>query len=347
MDVNGQSRRNSITPFLACRFGTVLMCLGVAWAADAQSVQTRVVVDTGVVCRVEPDQKSRPAQPLPVGTVIGVTRQRRVQGTSWYFDSWRISTRAPSCWVHGPSTMAPVPDDPEPVLLAVLDRLLRRSDLRFEAYVEAENLLTSDGFLSPDGRRNYAGTFAASGLLQFRRLQLLDRALALSAAQKQAVDRDPLKTAWMTSHQDLVAFFEPAGRWHVRPQAYWSLLERNADALWADDLAWTAAGHTSGVDECYSDCALQLIVDGPLQYWIRFPHGAHIVEALRRATELASGVAAMACSDRDPAHPERKTESPVPHAVVEQISSSLADVTPGNTRDILRSLAEAERKCVP
>jgi hypothetical protein len=219
----------------------------------------------------------------------------------------------------------------------MLDHHLARTDVQFEQYVELDNLLTD-----PD-RQHISGDekLATSGLLQFKMLQLLDRILSGPQGDVTIVGADPLKKAWMLAHSTKVAYFEPSGTWSVRAQPYWKVFERNKNASWAEDVAWVASQHVRGTDECYSACILAIhIIEGPLQYWRRFPTGARVADAIQQATKSAEYVAALACYDN-----VRLGQSPVPHQLVQQVRTSLAKVMHRGKRDILKYLDEAERKC--
>ncbi len=94
-----------------------------------------------------------------------------------------------------------------------------------------DNLLTHD----------FSSALAPSGLLQFRRLRIIDRASSLRSAYLDSVAKDPMTHAWFLSREDLLKYFEPDGRWYLKPEAYWSLYEKNKQAPWAEELAWAAA----------------------------------------------------------------------------------------------------------
>jgi hypothetical protein len=188
-------------------------------------------------------------------------------------------------------------------------------------YVQLDNLLSE-----------------TSGQLDFKLLQLLDQVLSGREGSTEAIDADPLKQAWVRSHSSLVSYFDPSGHWSVLTKPYWDVYERSKGEVWAEELAWIASQRGPETDECYSDCVLSVkIIQGPLQYWSRFPAGAHIVEAIQQGAEFAKYAASMACYEQD--------ASPVPPGFVEQIRSSLVKVVNPGKQDILKSLDEAERAC--
>src|SRR5207245_1207356 len=125
----------------------------------------------------------------------GFSREVRGDGDVWYFDEGRAS-----CWVPGPLTAEFVADKPESALLAVADHILRRKDpVMFGEYVDAENLLLNEGFSS---------SLQSSGLLQFRRLQIVERVTRVPSALGRIVATDPLKRAWFIAHRDFLRYFE-------------------------------------------------------------------------------------------------------------------------------------------
>jgi hypothetical protein len=165
-------------------------------------------------------------------------------------------------------------------------------------------------------------------------------------AQRDAVNGDPLKKAWIWSLRDLVEYHEPSGGWYVRPLVYWSLFERYKEASWADELAWVASQHVTLGDECDLPCALRLIVDGPLQYWTRFPRGAHVDEALERATGLASAARDSDCDDVTSTRQESRAARAVVQALIVSIRNSFGGIQAAATRDLIESLDDATRRCV-
>jgi hypothetical protein len=302
-------------------------------------VSERLVFDIGTRCYAAPDRASAVKRPIPVGTNFLVRREQQGDGTTWYFIDQGNSM---SCWLPGASTVEVDYRQSELAYLKMLDRMIERRDVRFEGYVEVDNLLAD--YAAQGSSRGQRIT--ASGLLQFHRLLMLEHALSAPGAPRDyRIEGEPLKKAWMLDHPGLIAYDEPGGSWYMRAQPYWDLYERNKQASWADDLAWVAATRYVGGDECYSDCILGKIIDRPLQYWTRLPTGAHVADAIQRGSELAKIAADQAC-EKNPANlPDQPSESPVPHALVEQIRNSLTDVARPAKLDILNSLDEAERKC--
>ena len=71
--------------------------------------------------------------------------------------------------------------------------------------------------------------------------------------------------------------------WRVRPDVYWTAYESFERAAEAEELAWAGAQAFIPVDECFTDCALSVLARTYMQYWIRFPAGRQVVEAITRS----------------------------------------------------------------
>jgi hypothetical protein len=298
--------------------------------ASQAPLRLRMIIATDVVCRAQPYPVAERVYTYNLGDLVGVSKETSEGGASWYFDQWRVSGQAPSCWIYGPLTTEFAESDPEPALLTVIDHVLQRpNESRFEDYVAVENLLAEARFSS---------LVKSSGLLQFRKLNLLNQALSREDAHGRVLDRDPLKKAWVQSHGDLVYYFGPDDQWHVRPAAYWSLYEQYQQAPWAEELAATAAQLFIPSDECYANCLLDKIDKTFLQYWARYPKGSAIGPALTKATALAKYAADLACLDKG-------TDYSVPRSVLDKIRISLQEVTAPEKRQLLGHLDQIERKC--
>jgi hypothetical protein len=257
-----------------------------------------------------------------------VSRVTQSGGTSWYFLPGGVTSQKPSCWLYGPSTTESNVTDMLPSWLAMLDYQLGRQKVTFEQFIELDNLL------SDPSRRNLFGhqRLATSGLLHFKMLQLLERALAEAQRTAEYLDADPFRKAWLIAHEPSVNYFDPAGMWIVPGKPYWDIYEQNKDATWAEEIAWVASQHSPATDACEIDCVLHShIIEGSVQYWRRFPNGPHIAEALHQAAGRAKSAGC--------------TESEVTRGLVEQIRTSLAEVTHPEKLEILKYLSEIERPC--
>ncbi len=307
----------------------VLLGLSSAGSLGAQEIRTRMVIATKVVCRAEPTRSAQVVHSYLLGDIIAAARESRENGEDWYFDRSRVSGSSPTCWVFGPLTAGFERSDPEPALLAAAGHVLQRSDqVSFGDYVEVDNLLAHD----------FASALASSGLLQFRRLSIIERAVSLPSATGRVAAKEPLKRAWLSSRPDLLKYFDPADRWFLQPETYWSLYDQHPDPPWAEELAWAAARLQVPGDECYSYCTLQAVNRTFQQYWTRRPNGAAINEAIERAISRARYALRLACEE----------DSYVPPAFLDQMRSSLAEVTIPGKPDLLRcldDLEQAQGKC--
>ena len=304
--------------------------LGFPGVLQAQ-IATRMVIATHAACRKEPNVSAVRVHTYKLGDLVGATKVSKEEGTSWYFDQWRISGRSPSCWIYGPLTTEFVQSNPEPALLAAIDHVLQRhNEARFEDYVEVDNLLAAGHFSS---------VVNSSGLLQFRKLSLIHRAIARPDARARQLDREPLKKAWVLSYRDLL-YISYDDYWHVRPETFWNLYDKHAQAPWAVDLAWTAAQLRIPGDECYASCVLEILRRTYLQYWTRLPQGPAINQALAGAMPRAKHAADIACSDKG-------VDYSVPNPLIESFRKSLVDVTAPEKNQLLDYLDQIERKCYP
>jgi hypothetical protein len=320
----------------------VLLFACVSRLAEAQQRNSRFVIDFGVTCHDSPDLSSRTGHAVPIlgGHLVG--RKAETDGTSWYFFANEVSTQNPSCWVYGPSTIETNPNDSLPSWLAMLDHQLGRTDVRFDQYVQLDNLLSD-----PDRRQIYGDqNLAGSGLLRFKMLQLLELAISGREGDGIVVDADPLKKAWMLAHLALVDYFSPGGQWTVRAKPYWDLFERNRLAPWAEEVAWVASQHQRGTDDCDLDCVFRAqIIEGTLKYWSRFPRGAYIAEALKAPLDLMKYAANAVCSVRRSGGPVQPEDMPVSYSVAEEIRTSLVKVTHTGRLELLKYLDETEGNC--
>jgi hypothetical protein len=173
---------------------------------------SRMVITTDAVCRVAPDASAAVDYSYMLGDIVHATKEALAAGARWYFDIWHIKGEAPSCWIDGALTAEFSPSNPEPALMAVVDHVLQHPDkARFEDYIAVENLLSGPA---------YSPVVISSGLLQFRKLSLINQAISRDDASGELLGRDPLKKAWVTSHGNLVIYYGPDGRWYILPEKY-------------------------------------------------------------------------------------------------------------------------------
>lgn len=110
-----------------------------AQVVPSQAMETRLVIGTGVVCRVQPDLDSQVVAAHRLGeplTVRGMTRDR--SGAAWYEV---VGLR--TCWVSGVLTVAFADyDSPDTALTAIAEHALALgANASFEHLVAVDNLL--------------------------------------------------------------------------------------------------------------------------------------------------------------------------------------------------------------
>jgi len=290
----------------------------------------------GVACHTGPRDDLPAGDHYHVGDVIDATKSARgTDGSLWYSDAWRASAGTP-CWVQSRFTVPYDRRNREAAYVAIADSLLVRKDsVPFEDYVDVVNLLESGG---PDAPERGPGVLVAKGTslferyprLRYERLLIIDR--AIQRLRTSAVADDPLTRAWIVAHADILYYYEPDGEWDVPASAYWSIYEANRTADWAEPVAWTAAQHLGGIDECDPDCYLSLLSHGPEAYWSRLPLGAHVGDAVALATRIVTDALTVA----DVGAPTRRT--------IDSIRASLGPVNAPEKGKLLDLLEQLERK---
>ncbi|HEY4218736.1 MAG TPA: hypothetical protein VGM67_16455 [Gemmatimonadaceae bacterium] len=312
---------------------TALAILGVPLILAAQDGGQRLVLEQGVPCRVEPDWAARVVRSYKLGQIIYIERDT-LRGTSkWSSTETTLESGShPPCWIEQPLTVTLEREHVDSAVLALTGHALQANrHPSFEELVAVENLLIT----------TYAPWVQQSGLLQYRRLLVVEKA---SEARDNGSDK-PLEVAWLVSHATFLAQDPFASGYYPLSKPYWDLFDRYPTAAWADELAWHAAQLPIPTDECYSDCVLKFhLIDGPMQYWRRLPHGNAIAAAIADGIKAAAYADTLACYDRKE-HPGYPTDSPVPPAMVREIRSSLAAVTISSKKQLLDLLADAEAKC--
>ena len=332
------SHRRNLRRFRSSFLTAAVLIAGVlVRPVRAEEPSSFMVIESNAICRVKPAPSAAVVRRLRLGEVIQVSASLQQEGGRWLSVVFVDGTSEKTCWSSA-SAIRFDPVKPENALVILAYQAAKRKDKgRFEDYATVDRILAS---------KVYAAALASSGLLQFRRLQVIDRAVSSWDATREAVEKEPAKKAWITEREQMLSYFEPGGSWYVPGEMFWKLYEPNKTAPWADELAWTAAQHSPPTDECMTDCVLDAkIIQGPLRYWIRFPHGGYVKEALRGAVEMATYAAGMACGDRDLASPGIPSDSPAPSELLEKIRSSVSELTAPEKRDLLSQLDEAERRC--
>jgi hypothetical protein len=317
----------------ALAYGAITVCVCLPALAATPQLELRMVIANEVVCRAEPSVSSPVVRGYAVGDVVHASGAVETEGVTWYPDRLRASGVRPACWIHGPLTTPIDRSDPEPALLAVADHVLGRTDdVPFEDYVAVENLLLQTGTAPHYDDR----VLASSGLLQLRRLQIVQRAIADPALSGPGAPRAPLSRAWIFAHRDIVWNFEPAAQWVIRPETYWALFEQYRSEPWAEEIAWAAAKTRVLTDECYEGCVLDGLHRTYARYWTSFPRGTFVDEALTTAFEPARYAAGLGCVDG---------ASDRLRQLLTAIRASLDEVTAPGRRALVEQLDAIERAC--
>ncbi|MDE2974695.1 MAG: hypothetical protein OXU64_08265 [Gemmatimonadota bacterium] len=192
--------------------------------AAGQRPGSHVLVSTHAVCRAAPSHAAEVVAHLvppglfgalgrritPVQTVSGDAGEEWFQAPGYL----RWTNAGVECWL--PESVLPLSRGAEADLLHIADRLLAAPEGRpLREWVAAHNL-----FLD----RWHRATVDASAILSLRRLELLERALAVVGRpgwwqQHTFVELDPLVHTWIETLGDRVAY-APGGRWRVSREAF-------------------------------------------------------------------------------------------------------------------------------
>ena len=321
-------------PHVVC-WTLVLVACGTTLVA--QSSEYRIVIGTDVVCRAEPHRDAPVVRGHQLGDPLNVSRVT-IEGEEWYG-----TNEGPirSCWTYGPLTAKLDSMDHTAGLLALAEHALTLGDAAdFEHLVAVDNLILDHQRL---GEIRGLALDGVSPMLALRHLQVVDRA-ASRVRVRYGWAVEPLQLAWMRG-QSVLRGPEVIGRFWVPASAYWDLYERYADAPGADPLAWAAAQAYIVSDECETNCYLSQVAASTMRYWVTFPEGSHVVEAIERGAErieYASRFCILVTS-------RRRLLSPGMPRIEErivQIRSSLDAVTEPAKEALLTHLDELKDGCV-
>ncbi len=321
-------RQTTCLPHAVC-WTLVLVACGPA--AAAQSSEARLVIDTDVVCRAEPRRNAPVVRGHRLGDRLYRVSRVTVDGEEWYGQNPGASG---SCWTYGPQTVEWDDRDHTAGVLALAEHALALGDAAdFEHLVAVDNLLIEPriGSLNVD---------STSPMLALRHLEIVER--AASRIGLSLLRLEPLELAWVRGQ---------AASGRLLYGAYWDLYERYADAPEAETLAWAAAAKADAfipeIDECGPPCYLSQTTTSTMRYWVDFPEGSHIVEALERAIERLDYVSRLCVVVTT-----RMDSSQGPDVVSgikedsAQIRSSLDAVTVSAKEALLTHLDEIDYWCV-
>ena len=265
-------RQITCLPHAAC---WTLMLVTWGTVAAAQPSVSRIVIGTDVACRDEPHRDAPVVKGHQLGERLRNVSRVTVDGEEWYGTDLQWPR---GCWTYGPLTVELDFRDSAAGLLAVAEHALALADAAdFDHLVAVDNLL-----VAPWVRRLSPG--AVPPMLALRHLQVVARAASrVRVNYRWALE--PLQLAWVIGKFDVLEGPEIIGRFQVPASVYWELYERYADAPEAEILAWAAAQAPTRTDECGSTCILWLVERSVMRYWVAFPEGSYIVEALDRGAE--------------------------------------------------------------
>jgi len=127
----------------------------------------------------------------------------------------------------------------------------------------------------------YRDAVEASPVLGLRRLQVLRAALRPLGPR----DADALTLAWIRALEDEVRLAHEGNIWTVSEEAYLSLYEKHRSDPFAEEIMWEYASESvrrdcEGVFACDVE---EGVINRLARYWIDFPDGRHIAEAVEAA----------------------------------------------------------------
>ena len=248
--------------------------------AEAQTPPRGVLLAPSVACRSAPSHAASLSEVLrQTGDVWGEGVLVRDSASDAGGEVWvavrRQSVRG-QCWVPGALVMPARGADP---LLAMASRILDAPD----GHSLADWVAVHNHFLNPA----YRDEVAASPILGLRRLEVLMGALRVAQSGRWERE-DPLVLAWLESLGDDVEHSpERRGweRWTVSRQALDALYEAHRDDPVGEEILWKTAryGHAPGECGRSLQCLLDVPLRGVARYWLAYPDGAHVGEAVRAA----------------------------------------------------------------
>ena len=163
-----------------------------------------------------------------------------------------------------------------------------------EAHSLAEWVAVHNFFIDPLHREEVAG----SAILGLRRLEVLMGALKVAQAGW-SDHEDPVVLAWLESLGDDVEFSSERGgmeRWTVSRRALDALHRAHRDDPAAEEILWKSARYPYVPGGCRRSlrCLFDIPLRGVSRYWLAYPDGAFVGEAVRgalgRIDDLAGGI---------------------------------------------------------
>lgn len=295
----------------------------------APQVESRVILGNGVACRASPTRSAEAVGALNFDDV----RVNDRSDASGNQETWLLvqsSRLRRPCWVLGTLTTTFDRGQPEIALLAVADHVLASSGGRdFPDIVRVHNL-----FLPGNTTWARGVDVDSSPILSLRRLELVSA--VLSTVNFLDARRDPVILAWILLQGQTVRYFEPGGTWQVTRREYEALYERFAETQWAEELLWASARQPRSDDcETTADCRLGRPLQSVATYWVRYPDGRFVTEAVAQAINQLRGLTRCDRYRYEPATPAR----------LEELRGTLEDVPIAQKTPLLALLDDVEAGC--
>lgn len=261
-----------------------LLCLDVA-AAPALArnrqdilVKPRIVVASNVRVRSEPKTSASEVTKLQLGVVIRPVEQSRTRekiGSAedvWY----RVALpEGREGWVFGAFT-APFDDrDRDAIYKRIASDRLKVKDAGFADSADLARFLTA-------AAKEVTDKTALAWIELARLLAMRQAAESIPPDQQE----QPVFKEWRKPNESSLVYNEPAGRWLVRSDLFWSLQKKYATLPLAGQIAWEGANNTvPGECEGYVPCHLARLNRTMGKYLQLYPRGAHADDALTQIVE--------------------------------------------------------------
>lgn len=227
------------------------------------------VIAPDAACRTRPSRTAWSWTILPTDHHFRTERaDTSVAGDAWVF------VRDRECWVLAEHTAAGGTDEH---VLAIADRFLTSGEAwSFENHLRVYTVLS--------GRhQGHREDVEASAILGLRRLQVLRGALR-SLRSLRPFFADVLTQAWLGALGDEVKLAHEGRSWTVSDEAYLNLYEKHRPDPFAEEIMWEYASESVRRD-CEGGFACTVeesVIKRLARYWIDFPKGRHIGEAVER-----------------------------------------------------------------
>lgn len=242
------------------------------------------IIAFDVACRSRP---SRMAYDYSTVLPLDFHFRRERPDTTVAGETW-VHVGGWGCWVPAVHT---APGDSEEHILTIVDRFLAAA-----AGWSSENRMRLYNVLS-SRNRGHRGEVESSPVLGLRRLDVLRVALV----GRYPTFADVRTQAWIASLGDEVSLAYEGHAWAVSDKAYLALYDKYRSDPFADDILWTYASESAW--DCEGDfaCSVEQGVNRRLaRYWVAFPGGRHIAEAIE-AARVVLGYGLKSCNAaRDP-----------------------------------------------